>query len=138
MKISILLPYKENFTINKSGAVSLFIKDLVKNKNKKNIIRVYGDTNEKKYLDACYVNLGIKKKFFKSTSKIYIDKFLKKEKTFNSDLIEIHNRPSYVKKIKLNTDSKIILFFHNDPLTMNGSRTPYERNQLLQKIDHFI
>ena len=138
MKISILLPYKENFTINKSGAVSLFIKDLVKNKNKKNIIRVYGDTNEKKYLDACYVNLDIKKKFFKSTSKLYIDKFLKQEKTFNSDLIEIHNRPSYVKKIKLNTDSKIILFFHNDPLTMNGSRTPDERNQLLQKIDHFI
>ena len=57
---------------------------------------------------------------------------------FNSDLIEIHNRPSYVHKIKSNTDSKIILFFHNDPLTMNGSRTFNERNQLLQKIDHFI
>ena len=42
MKISILLPYKENFTTNKSGAVSLFIKD-IKNKNKNNIIKVYGD-----------------------------------------------------------------------------------------------
>ena len=40
MKISILLPYKENFTTNKSGAVSLFIKDIVKNKNKNNIIKV--------------------------------------------------------------------------------------------------
>ncbi len=138
MKISILLPYKENFTTNKSGAVSLFIKDIVKNKNKNNIIKVYGDTNEKKYLDNCYVNLGIKKNFFRSTSKIYIDKFIKQEKMFNSDLIEIHNRPSYVHKIKSNTDSKIILFFHNDPLTMNGSRTFNERNQLLQKIDHFI
>ncbi len=34
MKISILLPYKENFTKNKSGAVSLFIKDLIKKKMK--------------------------------------------------------------------------------------------------------
>ena len=138
MKISILLPYKENFTINKSGAVSLFIKDLVKHKIKKNKIKVYGDTNEKKYLDNCYVNLGIKKNFFRSTSNTYIDKFLKQEKKFDSDVIEIHNRPSYVQKIKSNTDSKIILFFHNDPLTMNGSKTTKDRNQLLQKIDHFV
>ena len=34
MKISILLPYKENFTVNKSGAVSLFVKDLINNKKK--------------------------------------------------------------------------------------------------------
>ena len=41
--------------------------------------------------------------------------------------------------IKLNLiQTKIILFFHNDPLTMNDSRTFNERNQLLQKIDHFI
>ena len=37
MKVSILLPYKENFSFNKSGAVSLFVNDIVKNiKNKKN------------------------------------------------------------------------------------------------------
>ena len=47
MKISILLPYKENFTVNKSGAVSLFVKDLINNKKKTNLIKVYGDTEEK-------------------------------------------------------------------------------------------
>ena len=31
MKISILLPYKENFSSNYAGAVSLFVKDTVKN-----------------------------------------------------------------------------------------------------------
>ena len=138
MKISILLPYKENFTINKSGAVSLFIKDLIKNKRKKNLIKVYGDKNEKIYLNKNYVNLNIKKKFFRSTSNAYIEKFLLKEKKFNSDIIEIHNRPSYVPKIKNGTKSKIILFFHNDPLSMNGSKTISERNYLLKNIDHFI
>ena len=100
MKISILLPYKENFTVNKSGAVSLFVKDLIKNKKKTNIIKVYGDTEEKKFLNKSYVNLNIKKKFFRSTSNTYIDKFLLYEKKFSSDIIEIHNRPSYVAKIK--------------------------------------
>ena len=138
MKISILLPYKENFTVNKSGAVSLFVKDLINNKKKTNLIKVYGDTEEKKFLNKNYVNLNIKKKFFRSTSNTYIDKFLLHEKKFSSDIIEIHNRPSYVAKIKKSTKSKIILFFHNDPLSMNGSKTIDERNYLLKNIDHFI
>ena len=138
MKVSILLPYKENFTVNKSGAVSLFIKDLIKNKHKKNIIKVYGDTKEKNFLSKNYINLDIQRKFFRSTSNIYIDKFLLKEKRFISDIIEIHNRPSYVEKIKKNTKSKIILFFHNDPLSMNGSKTTAERSYLLKNIDHFV
>ena len=138
MKISILLPYKENFTVNKSGAVSLFVKDLINNKKKTNLIKVYGDTEEKKFLNKSYVNLNIKKKFFRSTSNTYIDKFLLYEKKFSSDIIEIHNRPSYVAKIKKSTKSKIILFFHNDPLSMNGSKTIDERNYLLKNIDHFI
>ena len=138
MKISILLPYKENFTVVKSGAVSLFVKDLVKHKDEKSIIKVYGDTDEKEYLDNSYINLNIKKNFFKSTSNTYIDKFLTYEKKFNSDVIEIHNRPSYVKKIRTITQCKIILFFHNDPLTMNGSKDIDERNNLLKNIDHFV
>ena len=78
LKILTILPYKENFTINKSGAVSLFIKDLIKNKSSKNIIKVYGDTNEKNFLNKNYVNLNIQRKFFRSTSNTYIDKFLLK------------------------------------------------------------
>ena len=48
MKISILLPYKENFSPVYPGAVSLFVKDTANlSKYKKNII-VYGNTNYKK------------------------------------------------------------------------------------------
>ena len=38
MKISILLPYKENFSPNYAGAVSLFVKDTVKLSEYKNIL----------------------------------------------------------------------------------------------------
>ena len=39
MKISILLPYKENFSSKYAGAVSLFVKDTTINSKYKNIIK---------------------------------------------------------------------------------------------------
>ena len=44
------------------------------------------------------------------------------KKKNNSDLIEIHNRPSYLNLLVKNLISKnYILYFHNDPLSMSGS-----------------
>ena len=48
MKISILLPYKENFSPVYAGAVSLFVKDTTKISKYKKYITVYGSTNLKK------------------------------------------------------------------------------------------
>ena len=48
MKISILLPYKENFSLDKAGAVSLYVRDIsIKSKYKKSV-KIYGDTFSKK------------------------------------------------------------------------------------------
>ena len=48
MKISILLPYKENFSPIYPGAVSLFVKDTTKISKYKKYIIIYGATNLKK------------------------------------------------------------------------------------------
>ena len=48
MKISILLPYKENFTPDYAGAVSLFLSDTIKLSKYKKNIKVYGNTSFKK------------------------------------------------------------------------------------------
>ena len=62
MKISILLPYKENFSPEYPGAVSIYVKDTTLcSKHKKNI-RIYGSTNYKKKLLNNYINLPFKKK----------------------------------------------------------------------------
>ena len=50
MKISILLPYKENFSPEYAGAVSLFVKDTVKISNYRKNITVFGNTKFKKVL----------------------------------------------------------------------------------------
>ena len=62
MKISILLPYKENFSPNYAGAVSLFVKDTILRSTYYKNISVYGNTNYKKKLLPNYINLSLDKK----------------------------------------------------------------------------
>ena len=47
MKIAILLPYKENFSPEYPGAVSIFLKDIIKLSKFKNFVNVYGYTKFK-------------------------------------------------------------------------------------------
>ena len=132
MKISILLPYKENFSSTYAGAVSLFVKDTVILSKYKKYITVYGNTDLKNIFKLTYKNIDLKKKLIQSGSKLYVDEFLKYEDIYPSDLIEIHNRPNYFHLIhKKKVNQKIVLYFHNDPLTMTGSRTISDRKELL-------
>ena len=75
MKISILLPYKENFSPSYPGAVSLFVKDTAAlSKYKKDIV-VYGNTN-------------LKKKFPPETTISGLEFFLSKFLNFSSQKFE--------------------------------------------------
>ena len=137
MKISILLPYKENFSPTYAGAVSLFVNSTNKISKFKNNIIVYGSTNHKIKLSTNYININLKKKFLSSLSKNYVDKFYDIQKDNPSDIIEIHNRPIYVNKL-VELNSKIVLYFHNDPITMIGSKTVQERLNLLNVCSKII
>ena len=134
MKISILLPYKENYSPQYAGAVSLFVNDITKISSFNNDILVFGNTQSKKKLSKNYINIELKKKIFSSTSKIYVEAFLKTQKKNKPDLIEVHNRPNYIRLIKKNFHNKLFLYFHNDPLSMNGSKSIDERIFLLNKL----
>ena len=57
MKISILLPFKENFSPEYAGAVSLYIDEITKKSIYKKSITVYGSTNFKKKLSTRYKNI---------------------------------------------------------------------------------
>ena len=138
MKISILLPYKENFSTEFAGAVSLYVKDVSLKSKFKKYIKIYGDTNSKKKLLSNFTHLETKNKIYFSKTKAYINEFLNNERKQKSDLIEIHNRPSYIKNIRKFTKSKIVIFFHNDPLSMKGSISVNERRILLQQTNKII
>ena len=139
-KISILLPYKENFSSEYAGAVSLFVRDTVKISKYKKNITIFGHTNYKKTFKLKYSNLNLgKKDVLRSQSKAYVSEFIKEYKKTNFDIIEIHNRPIYVNYLlsqKIN--AKMVLYFHNDPLSMSGSKSVNNRKLLLQKCEKIV
>ena len=139
MKISILLPYKENFSPIYPGAVSLFVKDTLSVSKYKKNTTVFGSTDLKKIFSFRYKNIPLTKIKILSSSKKYVKEFIKLEKKTNSNLIEIHNRPNYLKDL-VNTLSprNYVIYFHNDPLTMKGSKTITERKYLLKNCFRII
>ena len=138
MKISVLLPYKENFSTQYAGAVSLLLKDTIKLSKFKSNIKVFGSTNYKNdILIKNYINLNTDKFFFQSRSNIYIKNFIKHENKIKSDLIEIHNRPNYINKI-FQINKKLVLYFHNDPLEIKGSKSIRDRINILKKTKKII
>ncbi len=139
MKISILLPYKENFSPNYPGAVSIFLNSVIKKSKFKRNITVYGSTDFKKRYNIKYKNINISKKILgigSQTSK-YINKFINLEAKKPSDILEIHNRPIYVQLLP-SSKTKKVLYFHNDPLSMNGSKTVNERVNLITLCSKII
>ena len=139
MRISILLPYKEIFSPQYPGAVSLFVYETSKKSFFKKNIKFFGNTNLKKKFPIKYKNISLPNIPLTSQTKNYVNKFIKLEKEKKSSIIEIHNRPSYIKFITSELDNRIIsLYFHNDPLSMDGSKSINDRKFLLKNCYKII
>ena len=139
INIATILPYKENYTTSKAAAASLWVSEFFKySKFKKNNF-IFGSTDSKDYLSKNYINIDINLKSKLSSSTIeYCNKFIIKSKKFNFDIIEIHNRPLVYTFLSRKIKSKFILYFHNDPLSMKGSKSIKERQLLINSIDKII
>ena len=140
IKIATILPYKENYTFSKAQAAAIWVSDFFKFSrfNKDNYI--FGNTNKKDYLTSNYINIKIsnKKSKLSSTTFEYCKNFIKNIVNKDFDIIEIHNRPLVFNILKKQLDKKFILYFHNDPLSMKGSKSINERLYLLDNVDKII
>lgn len=128
-KRAIILPYKESFSDNNSGAASIFVKESLVNDNIQDFV-IYGSKSNinRKYKKNFFYN-PIQKKYFRNYN--YIKYFINKFSKINFETIEIHNRPEYIKEIKINfPTSKIIFYFHNDPNTLRGSKSYIEKQYI--------
>ena len=104
----------------------------------KDKITIFGSTKKKDFLLKNYINLDTEKKFFKSSNTEYVKTFLSHKFLKKTNILEIHNRPNYIKQIKNFYKEKIFLYFHNDPLSMNGSKTISDREYLISNVDKLI
>ena len=123
--IFIILPFKESLNPNYAGAVSLYVKDTTNYSKFKKRIKIISSDDFKK------------SELFRN--KNYIISFCNKYKNKKINIIEIHNRPEYVSYIKKHFPSaKVKLIFHNDPLSLRGSTSNGERENLISKCDNII
>ena len=140
MKIATILPYKENYTVSKAQAAAIWVSDFFKYSKYKNQTFIYGNTSSKDYLTKNYINIKINtlNTKFTSNTKEYCNNFITKTKNKDYDIIEIHNRPEVFNLLKKKFNSKFILYFHNDPLSMYGSKSSRERLKLLIGLDKIV
>ena len=140
LKIATILPYKENYTVDKASAASLWVSEFYKNSKFKKYNFIYGHTKSKKYLTTNYINIILKniKSKLKSTTNEYAEKLIKDLNSKNYDIIEIHNRPQLLLKLLNKVKSRFIFYFHNDPLSMKGSKFINERLKILNSVDRLI
>ena len=90
-KRAIILPYKESFDDNNSGAASIFVKESLINVNIKEFV-IYGSKSNanKKYKSSFFYN-PVQKRYFKNYH--YIKYFITEFSNYSFETIEIHNRP---------------------------------------------
>ena len=140
LKIATILPYKENYSFEKASAASLWVSEFYKYSRfkKKNII--FGNTKSNNFLTKNYVNIILKsiKSKFQSTTNEYCEKLIKKININNFDLIEIHNRPLILYKLVKKINCSFIFYFHNDPLSMKGSKSISERLFILKNATKVV
>ena len=138
-KIATILPYKENYSRKKAAAASLWVYEFRKYSKFKKNNYIFGSTNSTDYLSGKYINinLNLKSKFISTTNQ-YCEKLAKKINAKKFDIVEIHNRPLVFNILHKKINSKFILYFHNDPLSMKGSKSIDERLRLLKLVDKII
>ena len=140
LKIATILPYKENYTLNKASAASLWVSEFFKKSKYKKNNHIYGHTKYKDFLTQNYKNINLKNinSSLRSTTNEYAGKLISEINNKNYDLIEIHNRPQLLFKLSKKIQSRFIFYFHNDPLSMKGSKTVKERLNILNIVEKII
>ena len=140
LKIATILPYKENYTVDKASAASLWVAEFYRKSKFKKTNFIYGHTKSKKFLTNNYININLKNitSKLKSTTNEYSSKLIKELNNKNFSIIEIHNRPQLLFKLANKIKSRFIFYFHNDPLSMKGSKSIKERLNLLKSVEKLI
>ena len=140
LKIATILPYKENYSADKASAASLWVAEFYRKSKFKKSNFIYGHTKSKKFLTNNYININLKntKSKLKSTTNEYANKLIKELNNKNFSIVEIHNRPQLLSKISNKVKSRFIFYFHNDPISMKGSKTRKERLNILKSVEKLV
>ena len=135
-EIAVLLPNKEDYSLNNAAAASIWVKDYNKG-SAANRQLIFGiSSSSSSVLSKNFINL--KKNNLINNSYFYLKNFISKLPK-SIKVIVIHNRPHFFFLLKKKfPEIKFILVFHNDPNTLRGSRSINEKINILQDCDKII
>jgi glycosyltransferase involved in cell wall biosynthesis len=135
IEIAELLPNKEDYSVNKAAAASIWVKDFNKGSIAGKQI-IFGISSSSYPLSKNFINL--KKINLINNSYFYIINFIKKlPKTIK--IIIIHNRPHFFFILKKKfPEIKFIIVFHNDPNTLRGSRSNNEKISIIENCEKIV
>ena len=134
-EIAELLPNKEDYSLNKAAAASIWVKDFNQGYIASRQL-IFGISSSSSSLSKNFINL--KKDNLINNSYFYIKNFISKLPK-SIKVIVIHNRPHFFFILKKKyPEIKFILVFHNDPNKLRGSRSVKEKINILQNCDKII
>jgi len=134
LKIAVLLPQKEIFSIEKAGAIALCVRDFTAFSRYKDRTTVFGGTMSQ-FSDVAYLRVTGPKKWYWRDSYAYSVNFSKIAKEQKFTHVEVHNRPlilHYLNQL-LGPDILTALHSHNDPQGMKGLKSVRQRQKLLDQ-----
>jgi glycosyltransferase involved in cell wall biosynthesis len=133
-EIAVILPNKEDFSLNNAAAASIWVKDFNKDKiiSKQLVFGIATHTP----LSKNFINLGNTNLF--KNSFFYLKNLVKKLPN-SINVIEIHNRPHFFFFLKKKFPTyKFILIFHNDPNTLRGSKSIKQKMEIFKRCDEIV
>ena len=134
-KIGVVLPARETFGLRKSGAIALCMRDFAGYSRFADSITIIGAATCE-YADVRYLQLEHWRRWWKRTRTAYADAVIRASEALGFTVLEIQNRPYMIAALRQRLPGvRLALHLHNDPQTMDGSRTAAERQTLLGQVD---
>ena len=132
-RIGAVLPPRETFSLRKSGAVVLCVRDFQSYSRFADRIDILG-AGVCDYPDVRYRRLTGWRRWWRRDRDAYASAIV--ETGADYGMLEIHNRPYLIAAIRRGLPgAKLTLHLHNDPQTMDGSRSSNDRQRLLERCD---
>jgi glycosyltransferase involved in cell wall biosynthesis len=133
--IGIVLPARESFTLLKSGAIALCMRDFAGHSRFRDAIRIIGAA-VCEYPDVRYLRLEGWRRWWRRPRTAYARAVIAAARAEDFAMLEVQNRPYMIRAVREQLPGvRLALHLHNDPQTMDGSRFPDERRALLARVD---
>ncbi len=133
--IGVVLPSRESFSLQKSGAVALCARDFANHSRFREQITILGAA-ECEYPDVRYLPLTEWRRWWRRSRTAYAVAVAAAAQAQGFAALEVQNRPYMIAALRRRLPGlKLALYLLNDPQGMDGSRTGAERRRLLEAAD---